>query len=80
MVVDVLVPEPVGEVAVVVVVAAVVVELPEEGAVVVAEPSPGAEAGAGAEVVPDRGGGTAGAGSARRAYRSGVCRGGWRRV
>ena len=51
VVVDVVVPEPVGEVAVVVVVAAVVVELPEEGAVVVVEPSPGAEA-VGAEVVP----------------------------
>jgi hypothetical protein len=45
VVVNVLVPEPVGEEA------ELVVELPEEGAVVVAEPSPGAEA-AGAEVVP----------------------------
>jgi hypothetical protein len=40
----------VGEEAVVGVVDAVVVELPEEGAVVVTEPSPGAEA-AGAEIV-----------------------------
>ena len=53
VVVDVLVPGPVDEEAVVVVVPAVVVELPEEGALVVAEPSPGAEA-AGAEVVPIR--------------------------
>jgi hypothetical protein len=45
VVVDVLVPEPVGEEA------EVVVEVPGEGAVVVAEPWPGAEA-AGAEVVP----------------------------
>ena len=51
MVVDGLVPEPVDEEAVVIVVPTVVVELPEEGAVVVAEPSPGADAD-GAEVVP----------------------------
>jgi hypothetical protein len=50
VVVDVLEPEPACEEAVVVVVDAVVVELPEEGAVVVTEPSPGAEA-AGAEIV-----------------------------
>jgi hypothetical protein len=50
VVVDVLEPEPAGEEAAVVVVDAAVVELPEEGAVVVAEPSPGAEAG-GAEIV-----------------------------
>jgi hypothetical protein len=51
VVVDGLVPKSVDGEAAVVVVDAAVVELPEEGAVVVAEPSPGAKA-AGAEVVP----------------------------
>jgi len=51
LVVGVLLLGPVGDEAVVVEAAAVVVELPDEGAVVVAEPVPGAEA-AGATVVP----------------------------